>query len=74
MLYPGLPIDCVVSLGVGSTPRVTRARGMHSYLEAGAAVVESATGVDRPHEALAAMLDMTGCMYERCALLWPHLC
>lgn len=66
MLYPGTPIDCVVSLGVGHAPSASRPRGMHSYLDVGSAVVESACSVDRPHEALACMLEMSGCLYERC--------
>ena len=53
MLYPDLPIDCVVSLGVGVAPEAPRSKTMSSYFEAGAAVVESATGVSRVHEALA---------------------
>lgn len=67
MLYPDIPIDCVVSMGVGLAPSASRPRGMHSYLDMGSAVVESACSVDRPHEALACMLDMSGCVYERCA-------
>jgi hypothetical protein len=67
MLYPGVPLDAVVSLGVGVVPDAPRPRGMSSYFEAGSSVVESATGVGRAHEALAATLDMAGCTYERCA-------
>lgn len=66
MLFPDIPIDCVVSMGVGLAPPVSRPRGMHSYLDMGSAVVESACSVDRPHEALACMLDLSGCVYERC--------
>jgi hypothetical protein len=68
MLFPNVPIECMVSLGVGSTPQVRRPRGMHTYFEIGSAVMESAIGVDRPHEALAATLDLSDCLYERCAL------
>lgn len=66
MLFPDTPIDCVVSMGVGAAPPAVRQRSMHSYLDTGAAVVESSCNVDRPHEALACMLDMSGCIYERC--------
>jgi hypothetical protein len=69
MLFPNVPIECVLSLGVGSTPVVSRSRGMHSYFETGSAVMESALGVDRPHEALAATLDLADCLYERCGPL-----
>eukprot|EP00892_Ulva_mutabilis_P003179 jgi/Ulvmu1/12862/UM098_0047.1 len=65
MLYPDTPIDCVLSLGVGRAPPAPRPRAMHSYLDVGTAVIESACSVDRVHEALASMLDMSGCVYER---------
>lgn len=67
MLHPGVPIDCVVSLGVGVVPGSQRASSVHSYFEAGYAVVENATSVYRAHEALAATLDLSGAMYARCA-------
>jgi hypothetical protein len=68
MLYPGVPIECVVSLGVGNAPPAQRPKGMSSYFETGNAVVESACSVERSHEALSAILDMANCMYER------HVC
>jgi hypothetical protein len=71
MLYPEVPIDCVVSLGVGSVPEAARPRAMSSYFETGTAVVESAVGVERAHEALCAMLDLSGCLYERCGTWQP---
>lgn len=74
MLYPGVPIDCVVSLGTGVVPPVPRPKAMSSYFETGSAVIESAVDVDRAHEALAAMLDLSGCVYERCPPPDPGCC
>lgn len=67
MLYPDLKIDCFVSLGVGIVDFVPRARGMSTYFETGSAVIEGASSISRPHEALSCMLDMADCVYERCA-------
>lgn len=73
MLYPGFKIDCVVSLGVGVVPTAPRARAVSSYFETGSAVIEGASNISRSHEALACMLDMCGCLYERCAHPAGHL-
>jgi hypothetical protein len=65
MLWPDHNIDCFVSLGVGVTNHVPRARGMSTYFETGSAMIEGASNVSRPHEALSCMLDMANCVYER---------
>ena len=45
MLFPDSPIDCVVSLGCGSTPPRPRPRGMSTYLDTGNMLIESACNV-----------------------------
>ena len=66
MLYPDLDIDCFVSLGVGIVDFEPRSKSMSTYFETGSAVIEGASGVCRQHEALACMLGMSDCVYERC--------
>lgn len=66
MLWPDMPIDCVVSLGTGDVPRQPRAKAMSTYLETGTILIENACSVERPDEALANTLPMSGCHYYRC--------
>lgn len=58
LLWPDTPIDVFVSLGTGSTPTVRRDRGMSSFVDTGNILIESATSVQRVHEALATTLTM----------------
>lgn len=67
MLYPDHKIDCFMSLGVGVEDSMPRPRGVSTYFETGSAVIEGASNISRPHEALSSMLDMAGCTYERYA-------
>lgn len=66
LLWPDLPIDCLVSLGCGVGPPAPRGRAMHSYLDTGSVLIESACSTDRVHEAVATMLAMVpGVKYFR---------
>jgi hypothetical protein len=58
LLWPDAPIDVFVSVGTGSTPAGRRDRGMSSYVDTGNILIESATSVERVHEALATTLPM----------------
>ena len=66
LLWPDIPIDCVVSLGSGLQQTKPRERGMHSYVDTGNLLIESATSTERIHEAAATLLNMVpGVKYFR---------
>ncbi|XP_061347864.1 phospholipase A I-like isoform X2 [Gastrolobium bilobum] len=57
LLWPDTKIDCLVSLGCGSTPTRVR-KGGWRYLDTGQVLIESACSVDRVEEALSTLLPM----------------
>lgn len=57
LLWPDTRIDCLVSIGCGSTPMKVR-KGGWRYLDTGQVLVESACSVDRVEEALSTLLPM----------------
>lgn len=57
-LWPDVPIDCLVSMGCGSTPVQKRERSMSAYLETGNVLIESACSVDRADAALCTLLPL----------------
>lgn len=58
MLWPGLPIECVVSIGTGSSPPKRRSAALSTFMETGSILIDSSTNVDRADEALAALLPL----------------
>lgn len=54
-LWPHANVSVLVSIGTGSTPPSKRSKGLSSFMETGNIIIESATSVDRVHEALATM-------------------
>ncbi|KAK6917317.1 Patatin-like phospholipase domain [Dillenia turbinata] len=56
-LWPDTRIDCLVSIGCGSTPTKVR-KGGWRYLDTGQVLIESACSVDRVEEALSTLLPM----------------
>ena len=65
-LWPDTPIDVFISIGTGSTPITRRDKGMSSFIDTGNIVIESATNVERVHEALATVTPlMPGVRYYR---------
>ena len=57
-LWPDVPIDCLVSMGCGSTPVQKRERSVSAYLETGNVLIESACSVDRADAALCTLLPL----------------
>lgn len=57
-LWPDIPIDVFVSVGTGSTPTTRRDKGLSSFVDTGNILIESATNVERVHEALATMAPL----------------
>ncbi|CAI9756592.1 unnamed protein product [Fraxinus pennsylvanica] len=57
LLWPDAKIDCLVSIGCGSTPTKVR-KGGWRYLDTGQVLIESACSVDRVEEALSALIPM----------------
>ncbi|CAK9176702.1 unnamed protein product [Ilex paraguariensis] len=57
LLWPDTRIDCLVSIGCGSTPTKVR-KGGWRYLDTGQVLIESACSVDRVEEALSTLLPM----------------
>ncbi|XP_022139959.1 phospholipase A I isoform X2 [Momordica charantia] len=57
LLWPDTKIDCLVSIGCGSTPMKVR-KGGWRYLDTGQVLIESACSVDRVEEALSTLLPM----------------
>ncbi|XP_022877963.1 phospholipase A I isoform X2 [Olea europaea var. sylvestris] len=57
LLWPDAKIDCLVSIGCGSTPTKVR-KGGWRYLDIGQVLIESACSVDRVEEALSALIPM----------------
>ncbi|GLI68628.1 hypothetical protein VaNZ11_013106, partial [Volvox africanus] len=66
LLWPGVPLEALVSLGCGTAPPVRRERGAHAVLDTGAVLVDAATSPDRADEALATLLPLVpGARYFR---------
>ncbi|KAG6573199.1 Phospholipase A I, partial [Cucurbita argyrosperma subsp. sororia] len=57
LLWPDTRVDCLVSIGCGSTPMKVR-KGGWRYLDTGQVLIESACSVDRVEEALSSLLPM----------------
>lgn len=57
LLWPDTKIDCLVSIGCGST-RTRMRKGGWRYLDTGQVLIESACSVDRVEEALSTLLPM----------------
>jgi predicted acylesterase/phospholipase RssA len=57
-LWPDAPIDVFVSIGTGSTPQLRRDRAISAFMDTGNILIESATNVERAHEALATMTPL----------------
>ncbi|XP_078437469.1 phospholipase A I-like protein isoform X2 [Wolffia australiana] len=57
LLWPDIPIHCIISIGCGSVPAKAR-KGGWRYLDTGQVLVESACSVDRVEEAVDALLPM----------------
>lgn len=57
-LWPDAPIDVFISIGTGSTPLARRDKAVSSFIDTGNIVIESATNVERVHEALATMTPL----------------
>lgn len=66
-VWPEFPLECVVSLGSGAVPSRDRDPSTISkYIDAGAALVESACSVERADESLRCLLPLLpGCSYYR---------
>ena len=58
LLWPDLPIDCVVSLGSGETPVAPRERSMSAYFDTGSVLIESATDVVKVDAALSSLAQL----------------
>ncbi|GMH34858.1 hypothetical protein BSKO_02719 [Bryopsis sp. KO-2023] len=66
LLWPGTPIDCVVSVGVGVTPVAKWEKSSTSFIENGSVLLESACNVERVDEVLSTVLPMVpGMKYFR---------
>ncbi|GMH38521.1 hypothetical protein BSKO_06405 [Bryopsis sp. KO-2023] len=66
LLWPGTPIDCVVSVGVGVTPVAKREKSSTTFIENGSVLLESACNVERVDEVLSTVLPMVpGMKYFR---------
>ncbi|XP_051133924.1 phospholipase A I-like isoform X2 [Andrographis paniculata] len=57
LLWPDAKVDCLVSIGCGSTPPKIR-KGGWRYLDTGQVLIESACSVERAEEALNTLLAM----------------
>lgn len=57
-LWPDAPIDVFVSIGTGSNPHERRDRAISAFMDTGNILIESATNVERAHEALATMTPL----------------
>jgi hypothetical protein len=57
-LWPDAPIDVFVSIGTGSTPQNRRGSAISAFMDTGNILIESATNVERAHEALATMTPL----------------
>jgi len=57
-LWPNTPIEVLVSVGTGSTPKSRRDKGLSAFMDTGNILIESATSVERVHEALATMTPL----------------
>ncbi|KAG6554512.1 hypothetical protein Mapa_003891 [Marchantia paleacea] len=66
LLWPDVPIGCLVSLGCGNVPNKPRGKGGWRYLDTGQVLIESACSVERAEEALDALLPLVdGIRYFR---------
>ncbi len=58
LLWPDVPIECLVSLGCGTVPLVRREKSMSAYLDTGSVLIESACGVTAADVALRALCPL----------------
>ncbi|KAK9839624.1 hypothetical protein WJX81_001442 [Elliptochloris bilobata] len=66
VLWPDVPIECLVSLGSGTVPSARREKSVSAYLDTGSVLIESACSTDRIHSALATALPLVpGLAYFR---------
>lgn len=66
LLWPGTPLEVLVSVGTGAVPSVARPAAVSAFVETGSILIESATDVDRVAEAMAAMAHLIpGLQYFR---------
>ncbi|KFM28791.1 Calcium-independent phospholipase A2-gamma [Auxenochlorella protothecoides] len=66
LLWPGTPLEVLVSIGTGSVPCVPRPAAVSSFMETGNILIESATDVERVAETLAATAHLIpGLQYFR---------
>ncbi|KAL4853631.1 Phospholipase A I [Chlorella vulgaris] len=66
LLWPEHSVDAVISLGVGLAPPSRREKGMTSFMDTGAILIESSTSVSRVEEAAATLLPLVpGVKYFR---------
>ena len=67
LLWPDIPIDCVVSLGSGEMPVAPRERSMSAYFDTGSVLIESATDVEKVDAALCCLTQLIPQLqYFRC--------
>ena len=67
LLWPGLPIDCLVSLGSGAVPAAPREKSMSSYLDTGSVLIESACETERTDAVLRTLFSLIpDTRYYRC--------
>ena len=74
LLWPGLPIDCLVSLGSGAVPSAPREKSMSSYLDTGSVLIESACETERTDAVLRTLFSLIpDTRYYRRAVLYTVL-